>query len=391
LFFSLVRNELQKTWRSRWIVFAVMGGIFILISGGLYIYYVATKSQWSPPPAVSWQTTLQQDLASNQTQLSALEQDKQQSPDSSGPTKGFGPGSGLDDAIAQVQQQINDDTYLLDHDIAPVQSFSITLAALFGFGGIVMFLLIRIFGWLAAEQIAGERSDRTIAILLSRPMSRNQLLLSKAVASFLISLAVVVVTFAIVYAIWAFVQGSIGPVTGQVGIPRDGSKALGGNNVFVISIPLFVLMCLGGAMLGVLCAQGMSLLFSAVFGRWAAIGITLAVLFGAPLVSAVVTGIMYSISQDPNKTHFLNYLFVNVLAPVSALTPVFGNGPGGPSGTGMNEFVFQLSVLAVWTARLLRSSLAAVPPQTGSRLRRAREISRVNLQRQWPATRWRCH
>jgi len=139
-------------------------------------------------------------------------------------------------------------------------------------------------------------------------------------------------------------------VTGQVGIPRDGSKALVGNNVFVISIPLFVLMCLGGAMLGVLCAQGMSLLFSAVFGRWAAIGITLAVLFGAPLVSAVVTGIMYSISQDPNKTHFLNYLFVNVLAPVSALTPVFGNGPGGPSGTGMNEFVFQLSVLAVWTA-----------------------------------------
>jgi ABC-type transport system involved in multi-copper enzyme maturation permease subunit len=173
--------------------------------------------------------------------------------------------------------------------------------------------------------------------------------MAKAVASFLISLAVVVVTFLIVYAIWAFVTGSIGPVSGQVGVAVDGSKALAGNNLVVMSIPLFVLMCLGGAMLGVLCVQGMSLLVSAVFGRWAAIGITLAVLFGAPLVSTVVGGIIYAISQNPNKAHFLNYLFVNVLAPVSALTPVFGNGPVGPSGTGMNEFGFQIATLAVWT------------------------------------------
>jgi ABC-type transport system involved in multi-copper enzyme maturation permease subunit len=115
-------------------------------------------------------------------------------------------------------------------------------------------------------------------------------------------------------------------------------------------IMVFVLMCLGGAMLGVLCVQGMSLLISAVFGRWAAIGITLAVLFGAPLVSTVVTAIIFGISQDINKAHFLNYLFFNVLAPVSALSPVFGNGPVGPGATGMNEFGFQVATLAVWTA-----------------------------------------
>ena len=344
MFLNLVRNELQKTWRSRWIVFAVMGVIFLLIAGGLYTYYVVTVGRWSPPAAVAWQTTVRADIANNQQELNSLEQIKQQGDGPQG-----GGQFGLDDAIAQVQQQINDDQYLLDHDIAPVQSFSITLAALFALGGIVMFLLVRIFGWLASEQIAGERSDRTIAILLSRPMSRDQLLLAKAVASFLISLAVVVVTFLIVYAIWAFVTGSVGPLTAQVGIAVDGSKPLAGNNLVVMSIPLFVLMCLGGAMLGVLCVQGMSLLVSAVFGRWAAIGITLAVLFGAPLVSTVVGGIIFAISQNPNKAHFLNYLFVNVLAPVSALTPVFGNGPAGPSGTGMNEFGFQIATLAVWT------------------------------------------
>lgn len=340
---ALVRNELEKTWRSRWIVFAVIGAIFLLISGGLYIYYVASKGRWSPPPPVAWQTTVRDDLAANQDQLSSMEQAQQ----GGGPN--VGDPSGLAGAMAFVKQQISDDQYLLDHNIAPVQSFSITLAALFGFGGIVMFLLLRIFGWLAAEQIAGERSDRTIAILLSRPMSRDQLLFAKAVASFLISLLVVVVTFGVIYAVFAFILGSIGPIGGSVGIAVDGSKPLGGGNLVVMPIALFVLMCLGATMLGVLCVQGMSLLVSAVFGRWAAIGITLAVLFGAPLVSTVVAGILYAISQDPNKGHFLNYVFVNVLAPVSALTPVFGNGPTGPSATGMGEFGFQLSVLAVWT------------------------------------------
>jgi ABC-2 type transport system permease protein len=343
MFFSLVRNELEKTWRSRWIVFAVVGGIFILIAGGLYTYYVFSQHRWSPPPAVAWQSTLHSEITNNQQSIAQLEAIKQQSS-----TGGGFRGASIDDAIARAKQAIADDQYLLDNNIAPLQSFSLTLAALFGLGGIFMFLLIRIFGWLASEQIAGERSDRTIAILLSRPMSRDQLLLAKAVASFLISLAVVLVTFLVIYVMLAFILGSIGPVTGQVAIAIDGSKPLGAGNLVVMDIPVFVLMCLGAAMLGVLCVQAMSLLVSAVTGRWAAIGITLAVLFGAPLVSAIVTVIITLISGSPENTHFLNYLFFNVLTPVSSIAPVFGNGPAG-AGTGMNEFAAQIATLAAWT------------------------------------------
>lgn len=348
LLFSLVRNELQKTWRSRWIVFAVMAGIFLLIAGGLYIYYVASQHRWSPPPATTWQAQLRQDIASNQVELASLQQMQQASPDPNNP-KGIPPGPDLDNIIAQVQENIASDQYQLDHDIAPPQFVPIAIASVFALGGVVMFLLLRIFGWLASEQLAGERSDRTIAILLSRPMSRNQLLVAKAVASFLISLGVVVVTFLVIYAGASFILGSPGPVDGQIGIPVDGAKPLTGNNLAAIPTYLFVLMCLGGAMLGVLCVQGMSLLISAVFGRWAAIGIALAVLFGAPFVSTVVGLVIYGISQDPNKAHFLNYLFFNVIAPVSALVPVFGNGPAGASGTGVREFTFQVEVLAAWT------------------------------------------
>ena len=351
LLIRLIRNELQKTWRSRWIVFAVMGGIFALIAGGLYTYYVISQGRWSPPPAVAWQTTLRTEIANDQQQLGFMEQAKQQQ--NGGPTSG--PFS-IDSAIKQVKQQIADDQYLLDHDIAPLQSYSITVAALFAFGGIVMFLIMRIFGWLASEQIAGERSDRTLAILLSRPMSRTQLLLTKAVASFLISLAVVVVTFLIVYVVFAFVQGSLGPVTGQVGLAIDASKPLTQGNLVVMPIAVFVLMCLGATMLGVLCLQGMSFLISAVFGRWAAIGITLAALFGAPLVSTVVAVIIIGISQDPNKAHFLNYLFVNVLAPVSSISSVFGNGPGGQAGIGLGEFEREILTLSAWTVAFFASA-----------------------------------
>jgi ABC-type transport system involved in multi-copper enzyme maturation permease subunit len=94
--------------------------------------------------------------------------------------------------------------------------------------------------------------------------------------------------------------------------------------------------------------QGMGLLISVVTGRWAAIGITLAVLFGAALVSAIVSGIITVISGDPNSAHFLNYLFVNVLVPVSAIAPVFGNSPAS-AGTGMNEFGSQILTLTAWT------------------------------------------
>jgi ABC-2 type transport system permease protein len=347
MFIRLVRNELEKTWRSRWIVFAVMAGLFVLIAGGLYIFYVASQHRWSPPPAVAWQTTLRQEIANNQASITQLQNIKQQQGGGSG--GGFGRGTfDIDTLIARDKQAILDDQYLIDNNIAPLQSFSITLAALFGLGGIVMFLLLRVFGWLASEQIAGERSDRTIAILLSRPMSRDQLLLAKAVASFLISLAVVVVTFFIVYAMLAFIEGSLGPLTGQIAIAVDGAKPVGSGNLIVMSIPLFLLMCLGAAMLGVLCVQGMGLLISVVTGRWAAIGITLAVLFGAALVSAIVSGIITVISGDPNSAHFLNYLFVNVLVPVSAIAPVFGNSPAS-AGTGMNEFGSQILTLTAWT------------------------------------------
>ena len=345
---SLIRNEFQKTWRSRWIVFAVLFGLFVLIAAGLYSYFVYREHRWTPPPPVAWQSQLRDEIAANQRNIADFEQIKQQQAQGGGTVRIGREGLGIDQAIAQAKQSIADDQYLIDNNIAPVQSFAIAEASLFAMGGIVMFILIRIFGWLASEQIAGERSDRTITILLSRPPSRNQVLFAKAFASFLISLVVVFLTLLIVYAIFSFFYGSPGSLTDQAGVAIDGAKPLGPGNLVQMPIWLFVLMCLGAAMLGVLCVQGMSLLISVVTGRWAAIGITLALLFGAPLVSTVVAGILFLISGSQDTSRFLNYLFFNVLAPVGSVAPAFGNSTA-TAGSGIHELIAELETLALWT------------------------------------------
>lgn len=68
----LVRNELEKTWRSRWMVFAVLAGLFFLIAVGLYSYYVYHDHRWSPPPPVAWQNQVRSDIANNQSSLDNL-------------------------------------------------------------------------------------------------------------------------------------------------------------------------------------------------------------------------------------------------------------------------------------------------------------------------------
>ena len=351
LFGQLVRIELMKLWRSRRLIFAVLFGLFALIALGLYGYYVYSSHRASPPPQTPWRTLVQQDLHNDQQQIQNLQRIKEQAPGGNVRVGGpFGGGEGsIDNVIAGLQRAVRNDQYLLDNDIAPVQAVPITLAAIFGLGGIIMFLLIRIFGWLASEEIAGERSNRTIAILLSRPATRSQVLAAKAVASFVLGLAVVLITFVIVYLVLAFAFGAAGPLAGRAAIVLDGNKPFSPDNMIAIPIPIVVLMCLGASMLAVLCVQGMSMLISVVSSRSAvAIGITLAVLFGAPVLSGITGGIIRLISGQPNSADFLKYAFFNVLAPVDGIAGSIGS-VGNTTGRGMDEFVRQVATLTVWT------------------------------------------
>lgn len=360
LFGQLVRGELMKLWRSRGLIFVVLFGLGTLIALGLYGYYVYSAHRASPPPQTPWRTVVQRDLNNDQRQIQNLQRIKEQTPGGNvriGNPFSSNEGS-IDTVIAGLQQAVRNDQYLLDNDVAPVQAVPITLAAIFGLGGIIMFLLTRIFGWLASEEIAGERSNRTIAILLSRPPTRNQVLAAKAVASFLLGLGVVLVTFVIVYLVFIFASGSPGPLTGRVAIVLDGNKPFSPDNLVAIPIPIVLLMCLGASMLAVLCVQGMSMLISVVSPRSAvAIGVTLAVLFGAPVLGGIIGGIIGLISGHSNSSNFMRYAFFNVLAPVDGIAGSIGS-VGNTAGRGMDEFGRQVATLAAWTVAFYAAAWA---------------------------------
>ena len=350
---AMIRNELHKTMRSRWLVFAVFFGLIVLISAGLYAFYVYREHRWSPPPPTPWQSVLQDQIQTNQRNIANLEQIKSRSGSGTRVSQGGGPFAGaeardIDQAIKASRQAIADDHYLLDNNIAPVQTNALAFAALFALGGIIMFLLTRIFGWLASEQVAGERSDRTIAILLSRPASRDQVLFAKGVAMFAVALGVVLLTLLVTYGAFAFFLGSTGPLNGQVGLALDGSKALGPGNLVTLPAPVFALMCLGGAMLAILGVEAMSLLVSVLTTRWAAIGITLAVLFAGPVVSGIISLVIALITGSTSSADFLNYIFFNLLNPVGAVAPAFGN-TSSAAGQGMNVFAREVAALGGWT------------------------------------------
>lgn len=356
---TLVWIELLKLWRSRRLVFAAFFGLFVLIALGVYGYYVYSHHRLSPPPQTPWRTVVQQDLNNDQRGIKTLQQVKKQAPGGNvrigGPVGGAG---SVDTQIGRLQQAVRNDQYLLDNDVAPVQAVPVTLAAIFGLGGVIMFLLTRILAWLASEEIAGERSNRTIAILLSRPGTRNQVLAAKAIASSLLGLAVVLITFVIVYLVFAFAFGTPGTLTGRVAIVLDGNKAFSPGNMVAIPIPLILLMCLGASLLAVICVQGMSMLVSVVSSRSAvAIGITLAILFGAPVLSGIIGGILGLISGNANSADFLKYAFFNVLSPVDGISGSIGS-VGNAAGRGMDEFGRQVATLAVWTVAFYAAAWA---------------------------------
>ena len=348
-FAALVRNELYKSWRSRWMVFVIFFGLLLLVALGVYAFYVHQQNRWSPPPPTPWQTVVQGDLAQSRRQLQQLEDFKQRQASEGG---GQGPFAetqrrGIDTAIKRAKQSIADDKYLLDNQVAPMDASPLTEAAAFGLGGVIMFLLIRIFGWLASEQVAGERSDRTLAMLLSRPAERDQVLLAKAVAGFLMAAAAVLAMLVVVYLAFCFLFGSFGSLAGQVGIPNDPTKPLGPGNLTVMPIPVVLLLTLGATLLAVLSVQGMAMLASVLFGRWAAVGITLAVLFGAPILAGIVSTIIVLISGSQDSARFVNYLWFNELTPVAYLAPAIGNSAGTTAG--ISEFTRQVLALAAWT------------------------------------------
>ena len=313
MLFRLCRNELEKLWkRRRW----VMVGVIALIVGVGLIEAIATRHD------ETWQQRVQAEVQ----QLRDL---KAQLQKGQGVVIGQGSGQSIDDQIARRE-------YQLSRNIAPADWDPLGRAATVTFVQLAPLLLL-VFGWLAAEQVAQERSERTINLLLSRPVSRSQVLAAKGLAVFVTGLAVVLAAAALTFAVTVAAEHRLGSLTSGVLLFGDTSSSPTG-----VVIPLWGDVAIGGglAILALLVAQALGLLLSTLSrGPGIAIGVTFGVIAVLPTIANLVGGLTPS-------NGWLHLFFFSQLSAASRL-----------GSNGLREAGTAALVLVCWSALFYGASI----------------------------------
>lgn len=316
---AVVWNELEKLIRRRWLLIAL---VTVAVVGLGLVIELAT------PQTADWKSQTRQ-------QISQLQSTKAQMQGSTSLPVGL-----RDSFVSAIDQQLAAEQYLLDHDVPPSDWYpagrasSVILKTGFGF-------LLLLFGWLAAESVAQERAERTLGMLLSRPVSRRTVLIGKAAALQIVATTVVLAAMVPVYLITGLQHGGWAAITTQVMVLDDPVKGVLAGNVELLPTWWYVAVALGLSLIAALVAQGLGLLLSIVSrGPGLAIGLTLGALFVLPPLASVVEFAL----KDPAWMH---YTFLAYLSPAAQLTSEPTTGPGF-SSAGLS-----LAVLLVWAAAFL--------------------------------------
>jgi len=317
---AVVWNELEKLVRRRWL-------LIVLVTAAVVGLGIAIELA-SPQPA-DWKSQTREQIA----QLRAAKDQLQSAPE--------GVPAGFQASLnAAIDQQLAAEQYLLDHDIAPSDWYpagrAIGTILKTGFG----FLLL-LFGWLAAESIAQERADRTLGLLLSRPVSRRKVLFGKAIALQVAATVVLLAAMLPVYVITGLQHGGWAALTTRIMVLDDPVKGVLAGNIELLPAWFYMLAAMVLSLAAVLVAQALGLLVSILArGPGLAIGSTLCAL----LVLQPLAAVLRLALKDPAWLHFT---FWPYLSPSTELTsqPTMGLGY---SSAGLS-----LSVLLVWAAAFL--------------------------------------
>ena len=317
---AVVCNELEKLVRRRWLLIVLV--TVAVVGLGMAIELAA------PQPG-DWKSQTRLQIA----QLQAAKGTLQSSP--AGVPAGFQ--ASLEGAI---DRQIAAEQYLVDHDVPPSDWYpagrAISTVLKTGFG----FLLL-LFGWLAAESVAQERAERTLGLLLSRPVSRRTVLIGKTAALQIVATGVLLAAMLPVYLITGLQHGGWAALTTRVMVLDDPVKGVLAGNIELLPTWFYLLVALVLSLTAVLVAQALGLLISILSrGPGLAIGATL----GALLVLQPLAAVMKLSLKDPA---WLHYTFWPYLSPTTELTsqPTLGLGY---SSAGLS-----VTVLLVWAALLL--------------------------------------
>lgn len=306
---NLVRNEMLKIVRKKRIL-VVAGIIAVLVALFTYAQFSEIERRLERFGDVDWRTTLQQQIIDTQNRITS---------------------SGISDEWkSQLQLRIQQQQYYLDKDINPIEPGAPTFMRTFAEHSITLFLPLMVMV-VAADIVSSERSAGTVKLLLTRPVKRWKILMSKYIA-LILSVSVIVVLFGVLsYLISGIIfgyQGWTAPII--TGFSSEGSEL---NTAAVQMIPQwhYLLMEFSLVWFVALIVATITFMLSVLIRNTpAGMGVMLAALISGAILSNMVS------SWESAKYLFM--INLNLTAYLSGQAPPI---------EGMT-LAFSLMVLTVW-------------------------------------------
>jgi ABC-2 type transport system permease protein len=310
-FTGLVYNELLKLVRKRrmLVIFLIL---LVLIPVFTYAQYRTYKTTTEQMGTSDWRALLQQQIVDTQNRLASNRVPEE--------WKEF------------MRLRIQVQQYYLDHDINPSAPGAPTFVRKFIEESISLFLPLLVVV-VASDIVSSEYGQGTIKLLLSRPVRRWKILLSKYVALLLVISLILLLTAILAYLISGTVFGY-----GGWGMPVLTGFQMKGEHVitdFVHLVPQwkYILMALGLAWFTCTAVATLSFMVSVLVRSTAAsMGIMLAALIAGSLL----------VQLAPSWTSLKYLAFTNLkLTDYLSGAPILIEGMSLP---------FSLSVLSLWSA-----------------------------------------
>ena len=313
-FTGLVYNELLKVIRKRrmLVIFLILLVLIPVFTYGQYRTYKTTMEQMGTS---DWRALLQQQIVDTQNRLASNRAPEE--------WKEF------------MRLRIQVQQYYLDHDINPSAPGAPTFVRKFVEESISLFLPLLVVV-VAADIVSSEYGQGTIKLLLSRPVRRWKILLSKYVALLLVTSLLLLIAGILAYLISGIVFGYGGwdmPVL--TGFQMKGEHLIT-DYVHLVPQWKYILMALGLAWFTCTAVATLSFMVSVLVRSTAAsMGIMLA---------AVIAGNLL-VQLAPSWTTLKYLAFTNLqLTDYLSGAPILIEGMSLP---------FSLSVLSLWSAAAL--------------------------------------
>lgn len=183
-FMKLVSIENMKLWKrlSSKVMLIIMLVIVIAIPCVVKFYRNSTsKNSTVVSVDKNWKEKVKQELAENEKQLTEIKKSKDKS---------------MKMMQGSVEKTVAEDKYIINHNIAPSKDTSIwdRVIEIDNRSQYSSFLALMII-IVCTAQIAGEFSEGTMKMAISRPYSRSQILSAKLTSSILYGIILLIVTF----------------------------------------------------------------------------------------------------------------------------------------------------------------------------------------------------